>query len=164
MDLKLNLVHLLCLCNYSLKNPLCHVQLKLQKAMLTNSIDYQKKAIGSCNKGILSMQSIYHDLKTISQDMTFNMKQFPNVLAKVKKCIKQKKLLYIRPEELELFKEEHGIESFEMTIFYHFEKVLPNNAEISVIRPKSKTHNVFIVNSNNHVMLLYNPFQHSFKK
>jgi hypothetical protein len=144
---------------------MCNVQLKLNKVVLTSSIDYYKKAIKSRNANLINSQSIFHDLNTISMDMKFNMKQFPNSLNAVKKCIKQKKLLYIKSEDLDNLKEKHGISRFELTIFYHFEKIGTKGElqEFSVIRPKSKVHNLFVVKTTQPILLLYNPFQHNFE-
>jgi hypothetical protein len=163
IDLKMNLIHLLCLCNYSFNNPQCSVQLKIKKVLLTKSIDFKKKALVDSNQGgIMCNQTIFHDLESISIDMPFNMKQFPNVLPRIKKCIKQKKLLYLKSESLEFFKQEHDINNFELTIFYYFEKHSKENTDVSMVKPTSKIHNVFIIGSNQPVLLLFNPFQHSF--
>lgn len=164
--MKTNLIHLLCLCNYSFKNPECDVQLKLNKVLLTSSLDYFKNATSQRTDNLLNPEYIFHDLKTIDIDMKFNMKQYSNSLSVIKKCIKQKKLLYIKPEDMDVLKEKHGISDFQLTIFYHFEKMLSpdENREVSLIRPRSKVHNVLIAKSNKPILVLYNPFQHTFEK
>ena len=96
--------------------------------------------------------------------MDFNMEQFPNVLPRIKKNIKQKKLMYLKPSTLKFFKDEHGLEDFELTIFYYFEKKQEREGEEEGVRPRSKVHNVFVVGSSKPVLLLFNPCQHSFEE
>ena len=164
--MKKNLVHLLCLCNFSFIDKMCDVQIKLNKVVLTNSIDYLKQSIRNKKENLLKSESVFHDLKTLKIDDKFNMQQYPNILPKIKNCIKQKKLLYIKTNELNLIKEKYGLQNFQLTIFYHFEKVVSKNGQmdISVLRPQSKIHNVLIVGSGKPILVLFNPFQHSFKE
>lgn len=97
--------------------------------------------------------------------MKFNMKQYPNSMQYIKKFVKEKKLFYLKPSDIEKLREMHAIEDFQLTIFYTFQldDELKDEREYSVAPKLTKTHNVFIVRTRQPIVVLYNPFQHHFE-
>jgi hypothetical protein len=127
-------------------------------------VEYSNTVINSQEKDFLRCQPVYHDVKMLTPDMQFNMKQYPNSMSFVKKFVKDKKLFYIRPVDIEKLKEIHAIEDFELTIFYTFQLNDDSNNEREYSLPPklTRTHNVFIHRTKQPVVVLYNPFQHEF--
>lgn len=165
VDMKRNLVHLLCLCNFSLRDPESRVRFSVAKTVLTSSLDFRKQALSSLKQGGLrTSQTVFHDLDTLEPGMTFNMKQYPNALKFVKKFVKEKKLLYITPADFQRLKELHAIQSYELTAFYNFqlEERPDDKPEFSLVPKKTAVHSVFVVHTKQPVLVLYNPFQHFF--
>lgn len=166
VDLKPNLVHLLCLCNFSIRDPRSRVRFRVTKTVLSSSIDFYRRVVATEDaRGLLGTQSVLHDVKTLEPGMTFNMKQYPNALRFVKKFVRDKKLLYITPVDLDRLRELHAVNSFELTIFYRFalKRDSTDDPELSLPPRQTPVHNVFIVQSKQPVLVLYNPFQHVFK-
>lgn len=95
--------------------------------------------------------------------MNFNMTQYAGVEGFLKGFIRTKRLLYIRPSELERMKKLNDLDDFELTIFYTFEEAR-SNLNKGKCRYKSKIHNVLIVRANRPVLVLFNPFIHETRK
>jgi hypothetical protein len=121
---------------------------------LTNSIDLYKKILPKNDFKILKKQSVFHDLASLDSNISFNMQQFPGTVDFLKTCISRKKLLYLSPKDLVKLKKLNNLSDFELTIFYYYE------LKDDKVCKRSKVHNVFIVNPDQPVLVLYNPFIH----
>lgn len=65
VDLKQNLVHLLCLCNFSYRNKFLNLRFKIKRAVLTESIDYYQEVIPKKEHKMIKSQPIFHDLQSL---------------------------------------------------------------------------------------------------
>jgi hypothetical protein len=153
--MKPNLIHLLCLCNYSFRDPQFSLRFKLKRSILTSSMDFYQKVVEDPALKIVKAQSVFHDLPALTVDMPFHMKQYSGIKDYIKGHLFKEKLLYLKPTDIENIKNTYGISEFELSIFYYFVK---ND------QSQTNTHNVFIVNHDKPVLVLFNPFQHSFQK
>lgn len=155
--MKVNLVHLLCLCNFSFCDSRNKYQFKIDRVYLTNSLDLYRKILKNNKLKIMKKQSVFHDLPSLDSTRPFNMTQFPGTLDFLKSCVSQKKLLFISPKDLVKLKKTWNLSDFELTIFYRYQEIEENG------KRQTKVHNVFIVNPNQPVLVLFNPFNHILK-
>lgn len=116
-------------------------------------MDFYQKVIEDPKLKMVKAQSVFHDLPTLNSEITYNMKHFSGIKEYIKMYLFKGKLLYLKPEDIEKIKNNFSISEFELSIFYFFVK---EDSE------ETKIHNVFIVNDDKPVLVLYNPFQHSF--
>jgi hypothetical protein len=121
-------------------------------------MDFYQKVMVDPKLMIVKTRSIFHDLPTLSLEMKYNMKQYSGVKEYIKGYLYKKKLFYLKPSDIEKMKKNYNISDFELCIFYTF---IQSEDELGVNESKTKIHNVFIVNDDQPVLVVYNPFQHS---
>ena len=175
IDLKVSLVRLLCLSNYSYRQPQSTSRLNLHKVVLSSSKTFLKNALGPNRKKISKKKSVFFNLDTIKENMDFGTKQYPNVRDSIRSYVRNNRLLFILPSHLKNIKRCYGLSSFQLTIFYSIASILRKNSLMASIENhteyhKAKTqeseadspeiHSVFITNDKRPVVILYNPFRH----
>lgn len=157
----MNLIHLLCLCNYSFRDIDFNLRFKIKRSILTSSMDFYQKVMVDPKLMIVKTRSIFHDLPTLSLDMNYNMKQYSGIKDFVKGFLYKQKLFYLKPSDIEKLKQNYGISDFELSIFYYFVRS-DKESDSSKEENRTKMHNVLIVNDDQPVLVIYNPFQHRF--
>lgn len=163
LDLKLNLVHLLCLCNFSFRDPFFNKKFRIHKAVLTSSTSFYEKIISKEQKKLLKIQSIFHDLNKLHPTMNFDVIQYSRIHSFLKNSIYNNKIFYLKTEKLLEIASENKLKEFELTIFYYFANDEDVNDDSKIIEDK-KIHNVFVIRSHQPVLVVYNPFQHNISK
>lgn len=124
-------------------------------------VDFYQKVVTD-PKLIKKKQSTFHDLSTLSIDMQFNMKQSIGVREFLKNYLFNQKLFYMTQANLQKLKKKYELKNFELCVFYCFIK--DDEEENKENDLKTKVHSVFIVNDKQPILVLFNPFQHSFYK
>ena len=150
------MIRLLCLANFSVCDAKKSNYFRLESAYLTNSLDYYNRVIKKKMLKLKQHQLVFHDLEALSPDMNFNMNQIPGIVDFLKKCVSKRGFLYISSQALNDFKKDKGIQDFELTIFYYFERKCGDS------KIKTRIHNVLIVNSVKPIVLFFDPFRQQF--
>lgn len=171
------LLELLCLANFSYRDPDCKLRFKLKKVVLSSDQKYVDDIMEKAGK-IPRNQPFFSDLRPLSLNYEFTMKQFPNIKNSVKNCIEQNKMLFLSQQKLYQIQKANVIKEFQMTLFYYFEKSDIGESEVFVLQDPSRTsniefnettfkkvdsrnvHSLLIVRNSKPVIVMYNPFVH----
>jgi hypothetical protein len=175
------IIELLCLANYSYRNPEFNLQLKLKKVVLssdTKYVDYIMENSGNIPRN----QPFFYDLRAISLNYEFTMKQYPNIKNTVKSCIEQYKTLMLSQKKLHQIQLANVIKDFQMTVFYYFEESQVGESEVMVVNgPQissniefnettfkkvnpANVHNLLILRNSKPVIVMFNPFVHRIQR
>lgn len=174
--MKSYLLELLCLANFSYRDPDYNLQIKLKKVVLSNEQKYFDLLMRRAGK-VPRNQPFFHDLKSLSLDMDFTMKQFPNIRNTIKSCIVQNKMFRMSCQRLHQIKKAHSIQDFQLTVFYYFERNsveesdifqskqpgssnVEFNATVFKVVDKRNVHNLLVVRNSKPVVVMFNPFLH----
>ena len=180
VDMKPYLMELLCLANYSYRDPDYNLQIKLKKVVLSSEQKYFDALMRRAGR-VARNQPFFHDLRPLSLDTDFTMKQFPNIRGTVKSCIVQNKMLRLGRLRLHQIKKAHSITAFQLTVFYYFERQsveesdifqsrqpgqsnLAFNETVFKVVDKKNVHSLLVVRNSKPVVVMYNPFIHRIQR